>query len=151
MDTPRVYLVDSSIYIFRAWHIYDTGIRDRDGRPANAVFGFGDFLYQLLRRKNPGHIACAFDSAQTDSYRRELYPAYKANRDPAPAELKHQFALCRDFCRAVGISEFGSERYEADDIIGSLAFRYRRQGYAVTVVSADPTRWPSFAARRQRT
>ncbi|HHX83056.1 MAG TPA: flap endonuclease [Pseudomonadaceae bacterium] len=133
----RVYLVDSSIYIFRAWHVFDTSIVDRDGRPANAVIGFADFLYQLLKQEKPEYIACAFDSSQTDSYRRQLYPAYKANRDPAPAELHYQFAQCRELCRALGIAEFGSNRYEADDIIGSLATRYRQAGYAVTVVSAD--------------
>jgi len=137
MTKPRVYLIDSSIYIFRAWYIYDTTITDKDGKPANAVFGFGDFLYQLMRQKQPQHIACAFDISQTSSYRKELYPAYKANREPAPEELKYQFACCRDFCRAVGIAEFGSDRFEADDIIGSLAHQYRQQGYAITVVSAD--------------
>ena len=134
---PRVYLIDASIYIFRAWHTFETTITDRDGRPANAVFGFGDFLYQLLQQKKPSHVACAFDSAQTDSYRKQLFPAYKANREPAPDALKQQFALCREFSRAVGIAEFGSDRFEADDIIGSLAERYRKAGFAITVVSAD--------------
>lgn len=137
MPQSRVYLIDASIYIFRAWHTFETTIIDSSGKPANAVFGFGDFLYQLIREKKPSHIACAFDSAQTLSYRRELYPEYKANREPAPEELKHQFALCRAFCRAVGIPEFGSERFEADDIIGSLAHQFRQQGFAITVVSAD--------------
>jgi DNA polymerase-1 len=137
MAIPRVYLIDSSIYIFRAWHIYDTSITDRDGRPANAVFGFADFLYQFISQKQPTHIACAFDASQSSSYRKELYPQYKANRDPAPEELKHQFALCRELCRAIGLAEFGSDRFEADDIIGSLADHYRRRGFAVTVVSAD--------------
>jgi 5'-3' exonuclease len=137
MQAPRVYLIDSSIYIFRAWHSFDAGLLDRDGRPANAVFGFSDFLFQLLRQTRAAHIACAFDASQTDSYRKGLYPSYKANREPAPDELRYQFARCRDFCRAVGIAEFGSERFEADDIIGSLARRYRDRGYAVTVVSAD--------------
>jgi DNA polymerase-1 len=137
MNLPRVYLIDSSIYIFRAWHIYDSSISDCEGKPANAVFGFGDFLFQLLRQKRPQHIACAFDTSQTESYRRELFPAYKANREPAPEDLKRQFEWCREFCRAVGIAEFGSPRYEADDILGSLAKRYREQGFAITVVSAD--------------
>jgi 5'-3' exonuclease len=101
------------------------------------VFGFSDFLFQLMRQTRASHVACAFDASQTDSYRRGLYPAYKANREPAPDALKYQFARCREFCRAVGIPEFGSDRFEADDIIGSLAHHYRGQGYAVTVVSAD--------------
>lgn len=137
MPLPRAYLIDSSIYIFRAWYVYDDSITDSQGNPSNAVFGFSDFLYQLIRQKQPQFIACAFDTSQRDSYRKELYPEYKANREPAPEELKVQFQHCRSFCRAVGISEFASERYEADDIIGSLAQRLRDQGMAVTIVSAD--------------
>lgn len=137
MPLPRAYLIDSSIYIFRAWYVYDESITDSAGNPSNAVFGFTDFLYQLIRQKRPQFMACAFDASQKASYRKELYPAYKANREPAPEELKIQFAHCRDFCRAVGIAEYASERYEADDIIGSLAHRLRRQGMAVTIVSAD--------------
>jgi DNA polymerase I len=137
MPQPRAYLIDSSIYIFRAWYVYDESITDSNGNPCNAVFGFCDFLHQLVRQKKPEFIACAFDSSQTNSYRKELFPEYKANRDPAPEELKAQFQHCRDFCDAVGISNFGSDRYEADDIIGSLAHKFREQGMAVTVVSAD--------------
>lgn len=137
MSLPRAYLIDSSIYIFRAWYVYDEAITDSQGNPSNAVFGFTDFLYQLIRQKKPEFIACAFDSSQTDSYRKELYPAYKANRDPAPEELKAQFQHCRNFCEALGIAHFGSDRFEADDIIGSLAHRLREQGMAVTIVSAD--------------
>ena len=137
MPKPRAYLIDSSIYIFRAWHVYDESIIDREGRPSNAVFGFSDFLFQLMRKKQPTHIACAFDASQTNSYRKALFPEYKANRDPAPEELKHQFQRCRDFCRAVGIPEFGSDRFEADDIVGSLAYKLRSEGFAVTIVSAD--------------
>jgi len=137
MPLPRAYLIDSSIYIFRAWYVYDDSITDSQGNPSNAVFGFSDFLYQLIRQKQPSHIACAFDTSQKNSYRKELFPEYKANREPAPEELKVQFNHCRNFCRAVGIPEFASERYEADDIIGSLAQRLRDRGMAVTIVSAD--------------
>jgi len=137
MTRPRAYLIDSSIYIFRAWYVYDDSITDSNGNPSNAVFGFSDFLYQLIQQKKPEFIACAFDASQTDSYRKGLYPEYKASREPAPEELKVQFQHCRNFCRAVGIAEFGSDRFEADDIIGSLADRLREQGMAVTIVSAD--------------
>ena len=137
MTLPRVFLVDASIYIFRAWHIYENSITDRDGKPVNAVFGFSDFLYQFIKQAQPQHVACAFDASQRTSFRKEIYPDYKANREPAPEELRYQFALCRSFCRAVGIAEFDSERYEADDIIGSLAHRYRQLGHPITVVSAD--------------
>jgi len=136
-NKPRAYLIDSSIYIFRAWHVYDDSICDAAGNPTNAVYGFTEFLYQLIQQKNPEYIACAFDEHQTNSYRREIFDEYKANRPPAPEELIVQFKYCRDFCRATGIAEFGSDRYEADDIIGTLATRLRNEGFDITIVSAD--------------
>ncbi|VAW63920.1 DNA polymerase I [hydrothermal vent metagenome] len=137
MSNRRAYLVDSSIYIFRAWHVFDDAITDAEDNPSNAVYGFSEFLYQLIEQKRPEFIACAFDAHQTDSYRREIYPEYKANRPPAPEELKVQFRYCREFCRSVGIAEFGSNRFEADDIIGTLATRLRNEGFDITIVSAD--------------
>lgn len=135
--SKRAYLIDSSIYIFRAWHVFDEAITDIDGNASNAIYGFTEFLYQLIEQKQPEFIACAFDAHQTNSYRREIFPEYKANRQPAPAELKAQFHYCREFCRALGIAEFGSNRFEADDIIGTLAHRLRQEGFDITIVSAD--------------
>lgn len=135
--SKRAYLIDSSIYIFRGWHVFDDAITDIDGNPTNAVYGFTEFLYQLFEQKQPEYIACAFDAHQTNSYRREIFPEYKANRPPAPEELKAQFRYCREFCRAMGIPEFGSNRFEADDIIGTLATRLRNEGFDITIVSAD--------------
>jgi len=137
MKKPRAYIVDSSIYIFRAWHVFDDAITDIDGNPSNAVYGFSDFLFQLIHQHQPEYLACAFDAHQTDSYRKEIFPEYKAHRPPAPPELIHQFAACREFCRCAGIAEFGSNRFEADDIVGTLASRLRREGFAITVISAD--------------
>jgi 5'-3' exonuclease len=136
-NKKRAYLVDSSIYIFRGWHVYPEHITDSEGNPTNAVYGFTEFLRELIALEQPEYIACAFDARQTNSYRREIYPEYKANRPPAPEELKRQFKYCRDFCRAAGIADFSSNRYEADDIIGTLATRLREQGYAITILSAD--------------
>lgn len=133
----RAYLIDSSIYIFRGWHVYPEHMTDIEGKPTNAVYGFTEFLHELLQLEQPEYIACAFDAKQTQSYRREIYPDYKANRPPAPEDLKRQFSYCRDFCRAAGIADFSSNRYEADDIIGTLAARLREDGYAVTIISAD--------------
>ena len=133
----RAYLIDSSIYIFRGWHAYSDEITDIDGNPSNAVYGFTEFLHQLIEFEKPEYIACAFDAKQTNSYRRELYPDYKGNRPPAPPELKQQFKHCRDFCRAAGIADFSSNRFEADDIIGTLATRLRDEGFSITILSAD--------------
>lgn len=134
---PVLYLVDASVFIFRAYYSVPIDVTDRDGNPVNAVHGFARFLGDLLERESPGHLAVAFDESLEQSYRNEIYPAYKANREPAPPELKRQFALCREVVRALGIAEFGSSRYEADDIIGTLATLAQREGQAVTIVSRD--------------
>lgn len=136
-DKKRAYLIDSSIYIFRGWHAYSEEMTDAHGNPSNAVYGFTEFLHQLIEFERPQHIACAFDAKQTHSYRREIFPDYKANRPPAPKELKDQFKHCRDFCRAAGIADYSSNRYEADDIIGTLATQLRDEGFSITILSAD--------------
>ena len=132
-----LYLVDASVFIFRAYYSVPVEVADRDGNPVNAVFGFARFLCELLERESPRHIAVAFDESVEQGYRNEIYPAYKANRDPAPVELERQFALCREICAALGLAQFGSSRYEADDIIGTLATRARAAGLPVTIVSRD--------------
>ncbi len=133
----RVYLIDASIYIFRAWFSYPQDISDTDGHVVNAVHGFGDFLTGLLRQLRPGYIACAFDGSLASSYRNEIYPSYKANREPAPAELKYQFDRCRALTRALGIAEYSSDRYEADDILATMAAVVRTSGHPVTVITSD--------------
>ena len=133
----RAYLIDSSIYIFRGWHGYSDEMTDADGNPTNAVYGFTEFLHELIKLEQPEYIACAFDARQTNSYRKEIYPEYKANRPKPPEELKRQFKHCRDFCRAAGIADFSSNRYEADDIIGTLATSLRKDGFSITILSAD--------------
>lgn len=136
-DLPRVYLIDASIYVFRAWFTYPQDLSDTDGYQANAVYGYADFLNALLSRVKPDYIACAFDHSLSTSYRNELYPAYKANREPAPEELKRQFEQCRLLTRSMGVAEFVSDRYEADDIIATLASMMNERGHPVTIVSAD--------------
>jgi 5'-3' exonuclease len=132
-----LYLVDASVFIFRAYYSVPLEFVDREGSPVNAVHGFARFLGDLLERESPVRIAVAFDESLEQSYRNEIYPAYKANREPAPAELKRQFAICREVVSALGIAQFGSSRYEADDIIGTLATRAQAAGVPVTIVSRD--------------
>ena len=134
---PAVFLVDSSIYVFRAWFTLPDTLVTRDNEPANALYGFSDFLVSLLANENPKHIACAFDQSLSQSYRNEIYPAYKANRDPAPPELERQFDYCRQLVRTAGIAEVASERYEADDIIGTLCFHMRNSGFRNFIISGD--------------
>jgi 5'-3' exonuclease len=110
---------------------------DGDGRPVNALYGFARFLSDLLERSRPEYVAVAFDESLAGSFRNRIYPAYKANREPAPPGLKEQFARCRELVRLLGMAEFGSPEYEADDIIGTLATRMRAKGFAATLVTRD--------------
>jgi len=132
-----VYLVDSSMYVFRAWHSMPPEFDDADGHPVNAVHGFTRFVLELLERHKPARIAFAFDESLDANFRNELYPAYKANRDPAPEELKRQFAYCQQVCRALGLRVLSDGRYEADDLIGTALGHVRRQGHTGMILSAD--------------
>jgi 5'-3' exonuclease len=132
-----VYLIDASVYVFRAWYSMPPELRDPDGNPTHAVYGFARFLGDLLERRRPEYLAVAFDESHAGSFRRRLYASYKANREPAPPELRRQFGLCREYCRHIGVAEFASDEYEADDLIGTLARRVRAEGLPVTVVSRD--------------
>jgi 5'-3' exonuclease len=132
-----VYLIDASVYVFRAWHSMPPEVTDGQGNPTHALYGFARFLGDLLERKRPRYVAVAFDDTHGNSFRHRLYPPYKAHREAAPEALRRQFALCREFCRHLGVAEFASGEYEADDLIGSLAQVCRKQGLRVTVVSRD--------------
>ncbi len=132
-----IYLVDASVYVFRAYYSLPAQMQDRDGLAAHALFGFARFLGDLIERARPRYLAVAFDESLTSSFRNRLYPAYKANREPAPPDLLHQFARCREFCRLLGVAQFSSPEYEADDIIGTLHERCRRDGIRSTVVTRD--------------
>ncbi len=135
--TGPVHLVDASLYVFRAWHSMPPEFEDREGWPVNAVHGFARFLLELLERQKPARIAIAFDESLDSNFRNDLYPAYKANRDAAPEELKRQFAHCQRLCRALGLSVLADGRYEADDLIGTALGHVRRVGHAGLIVSAD--------------
>jgi 5'-3' exonuclease len=134
---PTVYLVDASMYVFRAWHSMPDEFHDADGWPTNAVHGFARFLLELLERSRPQHIAVAFDEALDSCFRNALFPAYKANRDPAPEELKRQFGHCKSLCVALGLVVLAHGQYEADDLIGSALLHARRKGHRGVIVSAD--------------
>lgn len=137
MAASTLYLVDASLYVFRAWHSLPDDFRDDDGWPTNAVHGFARFLLELLERERPSHIAIAFDESLGSNFRHALYPAYKANRDPAPPELKRQFAWCKALCQALGLVTLAHADFEADDLIGSAAHVMRGRGFRSVIVSAD--------------
>jgi 5'-3' exonuclease len=137
MSLPQVYLVDASVYIFRAWFSMPDEFTNTQGEPTNAVYGFSGFLCSLLEQTSARHVAIAFDESLSSSYRNEIYPAYKANREPAPEGLKRQFPWAREIAQSMGLACYSDPRYEADDLIGTLADYWRDRGHPVCVVSSD--------------
>ena len=132
-----IFLIDASVYVFRAYHSVLPEMRDREGNPVHAVFGFARFLGDLLERMRPKYIAVAFDQRHADSYRSRIYPPYKANRERAPADLVLQFERCRELCRHLGLSVFVDPEYEADDLIGTLAACMRDAGMRSAFITRD--------------
>lgn len=132
-----VYLIDASMYVFRAWHSMPDVFFDTEGNPVNAVHGFARFLLDFLERTHASHAVAAFDIALTSSFRNAIYPAYKANRDPAPPELKRQFEYCRELAAAFGLTVLADAAYEADDLIGSVLHLSQAHGFHAVIVSAD--------------
>ena len=132
-----IYLIDASPYIFRAYYSIPTAVKSPDGMATNAVYGYTEFLIQLLKRESPSHIGVAFDGSLTTSFRNEIYPDYKAKREPPPAELEAQLDACWQVTQAMGMAAFVDDRYEADDIIGTLTDKFIKNNHQVVVVSND--------------
>lgn len=132
-----IYLIDASVYVFRAYYSMPADMTDPEGRKVNALYGYARFLGDLLERVRPQHIVVAFDESLTTSFRNDIYPQYKANREEPPEELIWQFAQCRRVTEALGITGYASEKFEADDILGALAHGVRKHGKHFVVVTRD--------------
>jgi 5'-3' exonuclease len=132
-----VHLVDASPYIFRAYFSLPESMTDPEGRPVNAAYGFKEFLLRLAATEEPTHLGIAFDESLTTSFRNEIYPAYKAQRDLPPAELEAQLKDCQEIAAALGAAVFRSRRYEADDLIATLVHRLAAGGHGAVVVTSD--------------
>ncbi|MBB4284430.1 DNA polymerase I [Roseospira goensis] len=131
----RLFLVDGSGYIFRAYHSLPPMTRP-DGTPVNAVLGFTNMLMKLLADMDAEHVAVIFDKGRR-TFRTDLHPDYKGHRPEAPEDLVPQFPLIRDAVRAFNVACVELEGFEADDLIATYARQARDRGLAVTVVSSD--------------
>ena len=133
---PQLYLLDGSGYIYRAYY----GVRDlatSGGMPTNAVFGFTRMLLALLQDQRPDYLAVVFDRPREETFRRQLYPDYKANRNAMPEELAPQIPYIRQILQALNIPALEAPGFEADDVIATLARRYAAAAIDVTVVTGD--------------
>jgi DNA polymerase I len=136
-----LYLIDGSSQMYRAYHApvrtADGGLlRNAQGTPTNAVYIFVTMLRKLLNEHKPEFIAASFDLPGR-TFRDDLAADYKANRTPMPDELAQQIPMVHAACEALGVPILTSERYEADDVIGTLAEKAAAAGFDVAIVTGD--------------
>src|SRR5262245_41043729 len=136
----HVFLVDGSSYIFRAYHALPPLTRKSDGLQVNAVLGFCNMLWKLLRdmkpEDRPTHLAVVFDKSE-QTFRTEFYPDYKAHRPPAPDDLIPQFGFIRHAVHAFDIPCLEQNGFEADDLIATYVREACEAGARATIVSSD--------------
>src|SRR5580704_7028110 len=136
----HVFLVDGSGYIFRAYHALPPLTRKSDGLQVNAVLGFCNMLWKLLRdmklEERPTHLAVVFDKSQR-TFRNEMYADYKAHRPDAPDDLIPQFPLVREAVLAFDLPSIEQLGFEADDLIATYVREACAAGASATIVSSD--------------
>src|SRR6266446_1505861 len=136
----HVFLVDGSSYIFRAYHALPPLTRKSDGLQLNAVFGFCNMLWKLLRDmkpdEQPTHLAVVLDKSEK-TFRTDFYPQYKAHRPDPPDDLIPQFGLIREAVRAFDLPSIEQAGFEADDLIATYAREACEQGATVSIVASD--------------
>src|SRR6188472_823568 len=136
----HVFLVDGSSYIFRAYHALPPLHRKSDGLQVNAVLGFCNMLWKLLRdmkpEERPTHLAVVFDKSEK-TFRNEMYSEYKANRTEPPDDLRPQFAFIREAVRAFDLPCLEQSGFEADDLIATYVRLACEAGANATIVSSD--------------
>jgi DNA polymerase-1 len=131
----RLYLVDGSGYVYRAFHALPALGTSR-GLPTNAVYGFTTMVAKLLREERPRHLAVVFD-APGETFRDDLYADYKRNRAPVPDELRPQIGYVRRVVAALRLPVVEMAGVEADDVIGTLARQAERAGLETVIVTGD--------------
>src|SRR5690349_10558190 len=138
---PTLYLIDGSSQMYRAYHApIRTGegslLRNAAGLPTNAVYIFVTMLRKLIKEHAPEYIAASFDLPGR-TFRDDLASDYKANRAPMPDDLAIQIPLVHRACEALGVPIITHQRYEADDVIGTMTERAAAAGYGVVIVTGD--------------
>ena len=133
----KLMLLDAYALIFRAYYglIRSPRINSK-GQNTSAAFGFINTLEELIRTENPDFVAVAFDPPG-GTFRHEQFPEYKATRDETPEDIRWAVPVIKDFLTAYGIKMVEVPRYEADDVIGTLAHRGAKDGLEVVMVTPD--------------
>lgn len=132
---PRLFLVDGSAYIFRAFFAIPSLI-NASGLPTNAIFGFTNLLLKFLKRYKPEYITVALDAGR-ETFRNQMFAGYKCNRPKAPADLIPQLPYFRKILDGLNVPLLELAGYEADDIIATLCERLVHNDWDLVIVSSD--------------
>jgi DNA polymerase I len=140
--SEHLCLIDGSNLLHRAWAMGTPRRRERDGAEVGATWLFTQMVGKLLRRMSEGrvpptHLAVFFDPAREKSWRREIFPDYKAHRSEPEPDLVSQIALMQQFCADIGLGAATADRHEADDLIGAYTSDAAVRGWRVTIISSD--------------
>jgi 5'-3' exonuclease len=133
----RAYLIDCSIYFFRYYFSELPSRLSESGREVSSVLAFTQWLLRFLESENPKYIAACFDESLGTCFRNDIDPDYKANRALPDESLAFELLAIKKVCELMGLPTYASDRYEADDLIASLAHHARAKKYQVSVVSRD--------------
>ncbi|MGH7855479.1 MAG: 5'-3' exonuclease [Candidatus Binatia bacterium] len=134
-ERPRLFLIDGSSYIFRAFYAIPL-LNNSTGLPTNAVFGFTNLLLKFLKQHRPEYVAVALDAGR-ETFRKQIFAGYKGNRPELPADLLPQFPYFRRVLEALNLRLLELPGYEADDIIATLCDTLRDEDCNLVVVSSD--------------
>ena len=134
----KIVLVDGNNLLYRSYFAtaYNGNLmKNSKGFPTNALYGFINMMNKIIMEENPDYMMVAFDKGKT--FRHDKYDTYKGTRQETPDDLKVQFKLSREICKALGITALEIDNYEADDIIGTFAKKCDDEGIEATIISSD--------------
>lgn len=132
----KIYILDISAFFFRSYYALPPNMKSKKGTPTNALYGVTSMLINLIKKKKPDYIVCCFDTKEP-SFRKEIYPEYKANRGEMPEDLVAQVPYLKQLVKYMGIHRMEQVGYEADDLIGSLAILSNNKNLQTFIVSGD--------------
>ena len=134
MNPKKIFLLDASSYVFRAYHAVSF-LTNSKSFPTNAIYGFVNMFNKLLKDFKPEYLVAVFDSGGS-SFRTDIYDQYKANRGEAPEDISLQFPKIIEYLEASGIKTIKMDNYEADDLIGSIAEKFKDK-HKISIISGD--------------
>ncbi len=135
--SDKLFLIDGTALAYRSYFaMINSNLRNAEGIPTGAIYGFANALVNLMEKEEPTHLAVAWDT-HAPTFRHEMDENYKANRPPQPEDLQISIPLIKEMVDLFGFSNLEKDGYEADDIIGTLAVRARKERITVIMVTPD--------------